>query len=69
MDEWYGFTIWMQNWCNNLFALNVKTRGDFVLVGDLLGLFTLFQLKQMEGSFEEMAGDYETNWTTIVEII
>lgn len=30
---------------------------------------TLLQYKQMEGSFEEIARDYEPNWMTAVEIL
>lgn len=54
---------------NNVFALYIKTKGDFILVGDLMRSITLLQYKQMEGSFEEIARDYEPNWMTAVEII
>lgn len=30
---------------------------------------TLLQYKQMEGSFEEIARDYQPNWMTAVEIL
>jgi DNA damage-binding protein 1 len=30
---------------------------------------TLLQYKQMEGSFEEIARDYEPNWMTAIEIL
>lgn len=43
--------------------------GDFILVGDLMRSITLLQHKQMEGSFEEIARDYEPKWMTSVEII
>lgn len=54
---------------NNVFALYIKTKGDFILVGDLMRSMTLLQYKQMEGSFEEIARDYEPNWMTATEII
>lgn len=54
---------------NNVVALYIKTKGDFILVGDLMRSITLLQYKQMEGSFEEIARDYEPNWMTAVEII
>ncbi|XP_031628469.1 DNA damage-binding protein 1 isoform X2 [Contarinia nasturtii] len=54
---------------NNIIALYVKTKGDFILVGDLMRSITLLQHKQMEGSFEEISRDYEPKWMTAVEII
>lgn len=54
---------------NNVLALYLKTKGDFILVGDLMRSITLLQYKQMEGSFEEIARDYEPNWMTAVEIL
>uniref|UniRef100_U5EVD6 DNA damage-binding protein 1 n=1 Tax=Corethrella appendiculata TaxID=1370023 RepID=U5EVD6_9DIPT len=54
---------------NNVLALYIKTKGDFILVGDLMRSITLLQYKQMEGSFEEISRDYEPNWMTAVEIL
>nr|CAD7595538.1 unnamed protein product [Timema genevievae] len=54
---------------NNITALYLKTKGDFILVGDLMRSMTLLQYKTMEGSFEEMARDYNPNWMTAVEIL
>lgn len=54
---------------NNIIALYLKTKGDFILVGDLMRSIALLQHKQMEGSFEEIARDYEPKWMTAVEII
>ncbi|XP_035782512.1 DNA damage-binding protein 1-like [Anopheles albimanus] len=54
---------------NNVLALYCKTKGDFILVGDLMRSITLLQYKQMEGSFEEIARDYQPNWMTSVEIL
>lgn len=39
---------------NNIIALFLKTKGDFLLVGDLMRSMTLLQYKTMEGSFEEV---------------
>ena len=47
----------------------MKNRGDFILVGDLVRSMTLLQYKTMEGSFEEIAKDYNPNWMSAVEII
>lgn len=54
---------------NNIIALYLKTRGDFILVGDLVRSITLLQYKTMEGSFEEIARDFSPNWMTGVEIL
>ena len=54
---------------NNVIALFMKNRGDFILVGDLVRSMTLLQYKTMEGSFEEIAKDYNPNWMSAVEII
>lgn len=54
---------------NNIIALYVKTKGDFILVGDLMRSITLLQHRQMEGSFEEIARDYDPKWMTAVEIL
>jgi len=47
----------------------VRLSGDFILVGDLMRSITLLQYKSMEGSFEEIARDYEPNWMTAIEIL
>lgn len=39
---------------NNIVALFVKTKGDFIICGDLMRSLTLLQYKTMEGSFEEV---------------
>merc|ERR1712226_735372 len=54
---------------NNILALFLKTRGDFVLVGDLMRSIALFQYKTMEGSFEEIARDYSPNWMLAIEVL
>lgn len=54
---------------NNVLALYLKKKGDFILVGDLMRSMTLLQYKQMEGSFEEIARDYEPNWMTAIEVL
>lgn len=54
---------------NYIIALFLKTKGDFILVGDLMRSMTLLQYKTMEGSFEEIARDFNPNWMTAVEIL
>ena len=40
---------------NSIIALYLKTKGDFILVGDLMRSITLLAYKAMEGSFEEVS--------------
>uniref|UniRef100_A0A1E1XLY5 DNA damage-binding protein 1 n=1 Tax=Amblyomma sculptum TaxID=1581419 RepID=A0A1E1XLY5_AMBSC len=54
---------------NNILALYLRAKGDFVLVGDLMRSMSLLAYKPLEGSFEEIARDYQTNWMTSVEIL
>lgn len=54
---------------NNIIALFLKTKGDFILVGDIMRNMTLLQYKTMEGSFEEIGRDYNPNWMTAIEIL
>ncbi|KAL0819945.1 hypothetical protein ABMA28_007945 [Loxostege sticticalis] len=54
---------------NNIVALYLKVKGDFILVGDIMRSMSLLQYKQMEGSFEEIARDHSPNWMTAVEIL
>ncbi|KAL1129243.1 hypothetical protein AAG570_013772 [Ranatra chinensis] len=54
---------------NNIIALFLKTKGDFVLVGDIMRAVTLLQYKTVEGCFEEIARDYNPNWMTSIEIL
>lgn len=54
---------------NNIIALFLKTKGDFILVGDLMRSVTLLAYKPLEGSFEEIARDYQPNWMSAIEIL
>ncbi|XP_077558107.1 DNA damage-binding protein 1-like [Haemaphysalis longicornis] len=54
---------------NNILALHLRAKGDFVLVGDLMRSMSLLAYKPLEGRFEEIAKDYKTNWMCGVEIL
>lgn len=54
---------------NTIISLFLKTKGDFILVGDLMRSMTLLAYKQMEGNFEEIARDFQPNWMTAIEIL
>ena len=51
-------------------ALCVKTRGDFILVGDYLKFMYLLVYKHEQGGMlEERDRDYSANWMTVVEFL
>lgn len=55
----YGWTAerslqFETNFSNNVLALYLKVKGDFVLVGDLMRSITLLLYKSMETQFEEV---------------
>lgn len=54
---------------NNIVALMMKTKGDFVLVGDIMRSMILLNYKQMEMNLEEIARDFQPNWMAAVEIL
>lgn len=53
----------------HILALYVQTRGDFIVVGDLMKSMSLLIYKHEEGAIEERARDYNSNWMTAVEIL
>ncbi|XP_072969615.1 DNA damage-binding protein 1 [Typha angustifolia] len=53
----------------HILALYVQTRGDFIVVGDLMKSISLLLYKHEEGAIEELARDYNANWMTAVEIL
>ncbi|XP_033962614.1 LOW QUALITY PROTEIN: DNA damage-binding protein 1 [Pseudochaenichthys georgianus] len=57
------------NHYNNIMALYLKTKGDFILVGDLMRSVLLLAYKPMEGNFEEIARDFNPKWMSAVEIL
>ncbi|KAK0136126.1 DNA damage-binding protein 1 [Merluccius polli] len=61
------------NHYNNIMALYLKTKGDFILVGDLMRSVLLLAYKPMEGNFEEvmriLRATFNPNWMSAVEIL
>ncbi|ESQ55276.1 hypothetical protein EUTSA_v10024273mg [Eutrema salsugineum] len=53
----------------HILALYVQTRGDFIVVGDLMKSIALLIYKHEEGSIEEIGRDYNASWMTAVEIL
>jgi DNA damage-binding protein 1 len=54
---------------NNIMALYMKTKGDFILVGDLMRSMALLNYKPMEMSLEEISRDFQPNWLSAIEIL
>lgn len=53
----------------HILALYTQTRGDFIVVGDLMKSISLLVYKHEESAIEELARDYNANWMTAVEMI
>ena len=54
---------------NNIMALFMKTKGDFILVGDLMRSIALLNYKPMEMNLEEISRDFQPNWLSAIEIL
>ncbi|KAG5189499.1 hypothetical protein JKP88DRAFT_353064 [Tribonema minus] len=52
-----------------ILAMYMKTRGNLILVGDLLRSMSLLQHNADERKITEVARDYSANWMTAVEIL
>ncbi|DAZ92907.1 TPA: LOW QUALITY PROTEIN: hypothetical protein N0F65_013069, partial [Lagenidium giganteum] len=50
-------------------VVHMDSRGDFIIVGDLMKSVSLLSYKQLDGSIEEIAKDLNSNWMTAVGII
>jgi DNA damage-binding protein 1 len=53
----------------HILALYVQSRGDFIIVGDLMKSISLLVYKPVDGSIEEIARDYNPQWMTAVDIL
>ncbi|AQK92556.1 DNA damage-binding protein 1a [Zea mays] len=53
----------------HILALYTQTRGDFIVVGDLMKSISLLVYKHEESAIEERARDYNANWMTAVEML
>ena len=65
-------SIELQKECGHnghIYALYVKARGDYILVGDLLRSVTLLQYKSIDETLEEVSRDFNTNRMRAIDII
>lgn len=53
----------------HILVLYLASRGDFILVGDLMKSMSLLVYKPSVGRIEEVSRDYQPNWMTAVSIL
>ncbi|KAK3268004.1 DNA damage-binding protein 1, partial [Cymbomonas tetramitiformis] len=53
----------------SILALQAVTRGDFIVVGDLMKSISLLMYKPEEGIIEERARDYNGAWISAVDVL
>jgi DNA damage-binding protein 1 len=53
----------------HILVLYLQTRGDFIVVGDLMRSISLLTYKPVDGQMEEIAQDYNSNWMTAIDIL
>eukprot|EP00899_Mesostigma_viride_P024186 jgi/Mesvir1/4952/Mv04573-RA.2 len=53
----------------HVLAVYVQTRGDFIVVGDIMKSISLLMYKPEESAIEERAKDYNANWMCAVEVL
>jgi len=53
----------------HILALHMRSRGDFIVVGDLMRSISLLLYKPIDSSIEEISRDFNANWMTAVEMV
>jgi len=53
----------------HILVLYLESRGDFILLGDLMRSMSLLTYKPVDGQVEEIAHDFNTNWMTAIDIL
>eukprot|EP00281_Chroomonas_sp_CCMP1168_P025534 CAMPEP_0206228886 /NCGR_PEP_ID=MMETSP0047_2-20121206/9404_1 /ASSEMBLY_ACC=CAM_ASM_000192 /TAXON_ID=195065 /ORGANISM="Chroomonas mesostigmatica_cf, Strain CCMP1168" /LENGTH=1100 /DNA_ID=CAMNT_0053652151 /DNA_START=70 /DNA_END=3372 /DNA_ORIENTATION=+ len=53
----------------HILVLYLESRGDFILVGDLMRSMSLLTYKSVDGQMEELAHDFNANWMTSISIL
>eukprot|EP00842_Homolaphlyctis_polyrhiza_P004084 jgi/Hompol1/4677/HPOL_000799-RA len=70
--EWNSQTSCLELESTNfghVLACSIASRGDFVLVGDLMKSVSLFNYNPESKVLEEVARDFDSNWMTSVEAV
>jgi len=55
--------------CGHILVLYVQSRGDFILVGDLMKSVSLLQCTASSGELTELSRDFNANWMTAVSFL
>lgn len=55
--------------CGHILVLYVQSRGDFILVGDLMKSMSLLQCTAGSHKLQELARDFNANWMTAVAFL
>ena len=55
--------------CGHILVLYVQSRGDFILVGDLMKSVSLLQCTAASGELKELSRDFNANWMTAVSFL
>eukprot|EP00026_Physarum_polycephalum_P001286 Phypoly_transcript_01287.p1 GENE.Phypoly_transcript_01287~~Phypoly_transcript_01287.p1 ORF type:complete len:1113 (+),score=155.47 Phypoly_transcript_01287:258-3341(+) len=53
----------------HMLALHLVTRGEFIVVGDMMKSISVYVYKPVENTIEEIAKDYNPNWMNAVEAL
>ena len=53
----------------HVYIMSVITRGDFIVVADVMKSLSLFLYKSIDNTIEIIARDYNTTWMSAAEII
>jgi DNA damage-binding protein 1 len=54
---------------DHILALYVESRGDFIVVGDLMKSLCLLVYREVDDTIEQIARDYNANWMSSVGIL
>lgn len=52
----------------SILVLCVRSRGDFVVIGDLMKSISLVAYKPVDGTLDNIAGHYDTMWMQSLEV-
>eukprot|EP00003_Mantamonas_plastica_P022436 TRINITY_DN380_c1_g1_i2.p1 TRINITY_DN380_c1_g1~~TRINITY_DN380_c1_g1_i2.p1 ORF type:complete len:1241 (+),score=459.79 TRINITY_DN380_c1_g1_i2:225-3725(+) len=53
----------------NVLVLEVKSRGDFIIVGDLMKSIALLKYNEIDGVIEELSRDHNPSWVSCIEFL
>ena len=54
---------------NMITALTLRTKGDFILVGDMMRSVVMLHYRSAESNLEEIARDFDPKWIVDLELL